>query len=265
MISMETNVPGSNLATRVARVTPSMIWISPPFPRIPTNGGMPDTDLPCSEICPRPFPRIGPGVSGRWQPQQQRVDVNNHCERFYSAIQDQPSLMPAFQPRPAKQVPRIDIAGIRRRPPSRRRTGDRRRGGRSIPGRRRRGGRAGLHAVVAVDAQELVGVLPADLAWFGVRDLGGAAVLRGADVAAKRWSFMQVQESFARSRGLDWFLPMPCGSKYLVSFMPSSAARRFISATNWSAGSPAFPLAKRGPKCSASAVAASLPDGSSRP
>ena len=45
--STGTNVPGRYFATRVARVTPSLITNSPSMPRLTSSGGIPATDLPC--------------------------------------------------------------------------------------------------------------------------------------------------------------------------------------------------------------------------
>lgn len=51
MISAGTNWPGNNLATRVARVTPSLIRKCPFFPQTSCNGGIPLIDAPCWAIC----------------------------------------------------------------------------------------------------------------------------------------------------------------------------------------------------------------------
>src|SRR5437899_2690796 len=45
------SVPGSSLATRVARVTPSLIRKRPFFPRTNSSAGIPAIDLPYLAIC----------------------------------------------------------------------------------------------------------------------------------------------------------------------------------------------------------------------
>jgi hypothetical protein len=57
--------PGSNLPTRVERVTPSTSWSSPALPRTTSGGGIPAMLLPCWAICfasfagPAPLTRPG--------------------------------------------------------------------------------------------------------------------------------------------------------------------------------------------------------------
>jgi hypothetical protein len=44
--STRTNTPGSSLATRVARVTPSLMTNAPSVPRLTRSGGIPAIEVP---------------------------------------------------------------------------------------------------------------------------------------------------------------------------------------------------------------------------